>query len=270
LELKVKNKKEVLSILPAVFEEFIDIDGLKYYVKSIFNNKYVCFAYNENKILDAIKTSKIETNKIKGIFFGQIELFNLIKNDPNSSIDGIHINIVDDILIQTPNILKKESLSNIDISNIKLSSDKIDINKNSKYIDKSVALSISLIFSVIFVVNIIKSIYNVNYKNIIDEKIETIKSNVNLPKTSMQTKSIMFQLKKRESKQRRIRELIHYVLRINRFHSVKIVSMEFFDNQIICKFENNNRREVLNYISKKYTINSRNIIHNQLVIGIKV
>jgi len=79
-DLPINSIKEVKQTLPSLFEDFIDISDKKFYVKKLKDQRYLCFAYNEQKIIDGIKNSNLSLSQVNAICFSQIELEQIVSS----------------------------------------------------------------------------------------------------------------------------------------------------------------------------------------------
>jgi hypothetical protein len=271
-EINIKSKKEITTILPTLFEEFTYIDELKFYYKHIEDNQYLCFAYDETKIIQALTNANLSTKQIEAIYFGQIELESIIdKNNPCVKVDGTCLSFIDNLLVQIPCILNANIENKISIDNIELSKHKININSTSKYIDSKIANKLSVLLIILIIINFSKVYINMDNSSKIDNNLDKIKTENNMPATSIQTKSIIQSLSKKSKQQLKMRTAIKYIFNIKNISKSKIVKLELKDNTITCKFLNaNNKNKIENYISKKYKIVKNKIYNKELTIGFKI
>jgi hypothetical protein len=240
-----------------LFEEFIDISNLKFYVKKISLKKYLAFAYDEKKIITSILNAGLTLKQINKIYFSQVELKNKLieQNETCVRIDGVCLGLLDDKIVQVPSCLNTIVQNKIDISQLSLSNDNISVNIDSKYVSKDISNKLSIIFT-LFTILIFMNIYKKNdVITKITNKIEIIKVNSNIPNSSIQTKSIIKSYKKLYNLQIDIREMLHYTMLVKRVVGATIVSCEYKNKIIKCKFKNTTLKNIKKYFSKKYKIN---------------
>lgn len=73
-EIPVKNIFQAKQIIPTLFEDLIDENGdLSYQVIKLEENKYLCFAYINQKIFEAIKESGLNLSLVNRVYFAQNE-----------------------------------------------------------------------------------------------------------------------------------------------------------------------------------------------------
>ena len=251
------NKKQVLNVLPSLFEEFIEIENLKFYVHKLDTQSYISFAYNEEHILQSIKKSGLQMHQIKNIYFSQIEFYDQLENTKQMKIDNVSLSFVNNIIVKIPDNIKMDIQNTVDIENIKLSKESISISSNSKYIDNRTSniLSIFLIlFSILFLVKI-DSNYTIigDYEN----RISNIKNVNNKSLSNIQIKSIIKKYDKIYNKQVEIRELLSYILNMKSIHDIKFLSIEMQNKNLKVKFMNNKidstlENKIRAYIQKRY------------------
>lgn len=256
-ELPIKSSKEVLNILPSLFEEFIDISKHKFYAKKLSENKYLSIAYDEQNILNSIKDKGITLSQIDDICFSQIEFESVCDKDTQNCIkvDDICLSYIDGILVQIPIALKTIASNNINLQDIKLSKNKIYINSASKYLNTKTTYILSLIIFIFSVAIASKAIFNKQISNNIPNNIEIIKQKTNMPQSTIQANSIIKKLEKNYKNQLKIRESLKYILLSHKSLKSQIVSIEFFNNTIYIKYKNITKKRVLNYLNKKFKIN---------------
>jgi len=76
-DIPIKNKNDVVKVMPSFFESFLDVDNYKFYVIELEDNKKLCFAYDESLITKTIQDANLTLNQISNIFFAQTELNSL-------------------------------------------------------------------------------------------------------------------------------------------------------------------------------------------------
>ncbi len=268
----MNSKKEVLNVLPSLFEDFVDITNLKFYVKKIEDNKYLCFGYDESKILDILKTVKISLNQIKDIYFGQIELESLVKTTTQTcmKVDSICLSYIDNILVQIPIALSVNIDNDLNIDNIKLSKDKIYINSHSKYIEPKYSYMLSAVFILFSMILLFKTITNNNIISEISNNIEVLKEKYTMPRTSIQTKSIIKKLEKTFNQQSNIREAFYYILSFKKQNSIQIIDIKLKSNNIEFKLKDTQIDKIKQFVNKRYKVSLSKQNGDIITIGFKI
>lgn len=264
--------KDVLPVLPSLFEEFMDIENYKFYTKKLLDNKYLCFAYDESKIIEAIKKTNLTIGQVSDIYFAQIEFESVLDNNSQScmKVDNICLSYIDNILAQIPIMLKVEINNSIDIKNIKLSKDKIYINSGSKYIDKKSSYMLSFVFILFSIFTFSKIISNNQIIQNIPNQIDTLRDKHNTPQTLIQTKSIIAKLEKRYNSQIKIRELFEYIFMIKKNLGGTLISIDFKENSLVLKCKDIDKKRLSKYLQKRYKLNSTVVKDKVVTIGLKI
>lgn len=255
-----------------MFEDFIDVEEQSFYVKKIEDNKYLSFAYNDNKIIEAIKESNLTLSQVKNIYFAQIELLSFC-DDANSNlkVDNINLAFIDNILVQVPSRLKIDNnISNLNTQNINLSKDNIYINASSKYLDSKSAYKLSIIFLLLAIFTFGKYFSNQQIIDKIPTKIDNLKENSKMLSTSLQTNAVIKKLKKISLKQKDIRGIFKYILLYKGNSKSVITSIEYFNNIIDLEYENVSARKLKVYLEKKYQLKKIVKKGSKVIVGIKI
>lgn len=263
----VKNITQARNVLPTLFEDILDnIKDLSYHIIKLEENKYLCFAYLNKTIYEAIKKSSIPLSFINSVYFAQNECksFNQFKIDDKS-----FLYTDEDILIKVPNnILSNDTvLLEKDLNTLILSSNKVEIKLYNNPISSKQLYFLVGVFCIFLLINIFKYFDYKNEVSLLNNKIETIKTNTNLPISMIQTNSIIKKNKKKILVEIKKRNFIKYIFKNSKLN---LYSLELERNIISLKFKNTNKTTVENYISKKYRIISTRVKGLELDIKVKL
>lgn len=265
-DIPVKNIVQAKAVLPTLFEDILEKVGeLSYQVIKLEENKYLCFAYINKKIFEAIKNSGISLSLVNNIYLAQNEC----KNFNQFSIeDKSFLYTNDNILVKVPNeMLTQKVQLNEYIQSINLSSNKIDIKLYNNLLNTKQISIMLIICSIISIVNFSKYF---SYKSEIskqEEKIQEIRTLNNLPNSSTQLNSIINLNKKIAQKEINKREAISYLL-ANTKIDIKNISL---DNEILeINILNFDKKKTEEYILSKYKILSSSIIGLNLNIKVQL
>lgn len=262
-DIPVKNITQAKAVIPALFEDILhEVSELSYQVIKSDENKYLCFAYINKKIFEAVKNSGINLSLVNAIYFAQNEC----KDFRQFCIDDkSFLYTSDDILVKVPNeMLSEKVVLNDFIENINLSSNKIDIKLYNNLLSSKQIYMVLIICTIIFTINFSKYFVYENEISKLDEKIENIRSSNNLPSSSIQIDSIIKANTTIAQKEINKREALSYILSNN--IDIKTISL---DNDLLeINVLNMDKKKVEEYISKKYKIVSSSI--SGLNLNIKV
>lgn len=263
-DIPVKNIVQAKAVLPTLFEDILlKVKELSYQVIKLEDNKYLCFAYINKKIFEAIKNSGINLSLVNAVYFAQNEC-----KDFRQFIveDKSFLYTDDNILVKVPNEMLSQKVDlNEFIHSVTLSSNKIDIKLYNNFLNTKQIVLVLIICSIVSVLNFSKYF---SYKNEIskqDEKIQEIRALNNLPNSSIQTDSIINSNKKLAQKELNKREAIFYILSNNKIE-IKDISLE--NDVLEINVLNTDKKKTEEYISSKYKIISSSI--SGLNLNIKV
>jgi len=265
-DIPVKTVSQARHVLPTLFEDILEnVKELSYQVVKQKDDKFLCFAYENKKIFEAIKDSGVNLSLVNAVYFGQNECINI----PQFINNGKAFSYTQDgILVKIPNALLSEEVKLEDkINSISLSSNKVDIKLYNNLLS-SKQISFILVACVLFsVLNLYRIfIYNSEIEKL-DENISAVKSSSNMPSSMLQVNSIINSQKKDVKLQIAKRDAIDYVLKNKTF---KLKSIDIQNDLLILDFENADKNEVEEYLSKKYKIASSNVRNMNLNVRIKL
>lgn len=262
----VKNITQARHVFPTLFEDILDnVSDLSYQAIKLDENKYLCFAYINKKIYEAIKNSGINLSLVNSVYFAQNECKEFRQFIVE---DKSFLYTDDDILVKVPNGILNENINlNENLHHINLSNNKVDIKLYNNFLSSKqiyLILAVSLLFSII---NFTK-IYD--YKNsisLLDEKIELEKQKSNLPSSMIQVDSIISKYKNIADQEIRKREIISYLLENSSF---KLDNISLEKDILTLVYQNSDKTKVEEYINKKYKIISSKVENLDLYIRIKI
>lgn len=243
--------------MPSLFEESIDITGLRFYTLKQEDGKYLSFAYNEHKIIDAIKSAGITFNQVLSIHFAQIEFEELVKGKAQTclKVNNVCLSFIEEKLVQIPVSLRANIDNSFDISNLKLSKEKIYLDSTSKYLDKKHTYTLVGVLLLVTIFTFIKAYSNYSEAFKYSDKKERLITTNNMPSTSIQTNALIKKYKKIKEKQINIRETIEYVLNSRKKIGARVVGFDFNKEKLVVKFKGVEAKKITTYLEKEYTLN---------------
>ena len=268
-DIPIESTKELKLVIPDFFEEYFDITKYSFYYIKLSKHKYLCFAYNQDEILENLKKSNIDLKLVKNIYFLQNEL--KYENNNIYKYNEIKYIYKDDLLVKVPSNISLDSVENdIDIDNITLSKHNVFLNKSSKYIDNKSAYVISFILIVFALFNFYKMSVLNNQIDKYDQNLDVLKQKFEIPSSMIQTKSIINEYESIGNTYKEYLNALEYIL--NYKHSVNTVlnDVEYKNNKLLISFENKNKNKIESYINKKYKIISSKVYNNILSIEVKI
>ncbi len=265
-DIPVKNTTHARHVLPTLFEDILsDISELSYQVVKLEENKYLCFAYINKTIYEAIKKSGIPLSLVDNIYFAQNEC-EKIKEFTFDNKSFIYS--PDNILIKVPNIMLSNPINlNENINKIELSSHKIDIKLYNNVLSSKQVYSILAIILCISIINIYKLFDCKAQSSKIENEIDIQKEQSNLPSSILQTNSILKKYESIENKDIKKRDFLEYLLSNKTF---KIDKINLNKDIFFITFNSSDKVRVEKYISKKYKIISSKVKALDIQVQVKL
>lgn len=265
-EIPVKTLSQAKAVLPTLFEDLIpEITELSYQILKLDENKYLCFAYSNQKIYESLKNSGVNLSLINGIYFAQNECkeFNQFKVNGKG-----FLYTQDNILVKVPTeIINDKTDLNEFINKINLSSNKVDIKLYSNFLNTKQLGIVIFICIIITILNFSKFFVFKSEISKIEEKMEEIKSFNNLQSSSIQLDSIININKKIAQNEINKRDILSYLLE-NKKLEIKNISIN--NNILEVNVTNTDKKNIEEYISNKYKIVSSTVIGVNLNIKVQL
>lgn len=266
-EIPVSNSKEALKVVATLFEDILPSGDFEYHVISSNENKFLCFAYENSEILDAIKNSNLANSQINAVYFAQTEM----KKYDSFFIQENAFIYNDNILVKIPKAFVNDGVVLSETLDIKSTSNKIDIKfYNSTLNQKSLTL-LSFLLLLIITVNLFKYFSYSNDIDTLEKTKDSIKQQNSLPSSMIQTKSILKSVNSKVSKQIKLREALFYVMNFKKVSNQgKLSNIEYVGKALKLEFVGVNNQRVKNYIAKKYKITRNRTKGNISIFEVKI
>jgi hypothetical protein len=249
-DIPVKSITQARHVLPTLFEDILEnVRELSYQVQKLPDDKFLCFAYENKKVFDAIKNSGVNLSLVNSVYFAQNEC----KEIPQFKCENKAFSYTKDgVLVKIPSALLSEDKDiNEEIQNITLSSNRVDIKLYNNLLNTKqiyMIIAASLIFTFINIFKI--SDYNTEISKI-EDKIETLKTSNKMPSSMLQLNSIVNTYKKDAKLEIKKRELIDYIFKNKEFN---LLNLSLEKNVLEVNLIDSNKAKVDDYISKKYKV----------------
>lgn len=249
VSLPVKYTREVMRLLPSIFEDILP-DGHYSYFAYKDANDYIVFAYEDKLILDTMAEKKIELSKVANIYFAQSELENLEGAYKINESQSIYVK--DGIVVLVPCCWVQES-SELDLSAIKLSKNSIVLKQFNHIIEISSLYKIAGVF--IFITLLIAIEWFITYEkteHILDEK-ESLYSKYHLKQTTMQNEFIFNKYEKIYKKQTKLRDFLSEILKLHILNSENISNIRYKNNKLTVFISNiKNASDIKRQLKKEH------------------
>ncbi|MAC85061.1 MAG: hypothetical protein CL624_13105 [Arcobacter sp.] len=265
-DIPVKNVIHARHVLPTLFEDILaNVSELSFQVIKLEENKYLCFAYVNKNIYKVIKNSGINLSLVDSIYFAQNECEKFREfTFENKSF----IYTPNNILTKVPNVMLSNAIDlKENINNIQLSSHKVDIKLYNNVLTSKQIYSISGVILCFSIITIYKFLDYKTQITKINNQIEIEKKQSNLPSSMLQTNSILNKYKSIESKEKRKREFLEYLLSNSTF---KINKINLDKNIVVITFNSIYKVNLEKFLSKKYKIISSKVKALDIELSVKL
>lgn len=265
-DIPVNNITNARHVLPTLFEDILtNVSELSYQVVKLEENKYLCFAYVNKTIYEAIKKSGIALSLVENVYFAQNEC---VKFKEFTFDNKSFIYSPDNILIKVPKVMLSNPIDlNENINQIELSSHKIDIKLYNNVLSSKQIYSILAIILCMCIINIYKVFDYKTQSSKLDNQIEIEKKKSNLPSSMLQTNSILSKYKSIENEDIKKRDFLEYLLSNKTF---KINKIYLNKDMFFITFNSSDKLRLENYISKKYKIISSKVKALDIEVQVKL
>ncbi|MDD2699320.1 MAG: hypothetical protein PHF17_11005 [Arcobacteraceae bacterium] len=251
----VESENKALFLLPNLFEDYFDIAGYSFYTIKVGENQYLSFAYDEDKIIQKLKSLNIPQNKILHIYFAQNEFKNILLEDEKIALsyeDEVFM-YKQNLLVKIPNNLAQQvEKKPINLTNLTLSENFIELFSYKKLTsNKSAQLASSILLGFAILLFVQTFLFK-QLANSYPSKIETIKQQYNLPPTAIQANAIVETYGKSERQYKRYRDAIGYALGANTIDGVTILEIHLEKNILNLTYKVKEGEMLENYLKKEF------------------
>ncbi len=215
-------------------------------------NKYLSFAYDEEKIIQKLEELGIPQNKIQHIYFAQNE-FSQLENGGAFGCNNEVFLFDKELLVKVPNNLANALQQDmIDIEKVTLSNYFIELFSYKKLTsNKSVQYASSIFLGFAILLFIQTFIYK-QMTNEYPSKIEAIKEQYNLPPTLIQANAIIESYGKSQRQYNKIRDAISYAVSANTLKETKIIEIHLEKNILTLYYKVNDLETLESYLKKEF------------------
>jgi len=269
-ELPVKRVYEAKRLAPSVFDGFLPEGNFSYIVYKE-DEKFILIAYDKEEILKTLENIVDDMNNIEEIYFAQTEFSDIegcVEIDDKNAIASI-----EGVIVQIPRRCANPSMR-IDefLEGMEFSKYKIKIGAQEVMGKKELVLyaAVFALFTLSFLTEY--AIYKTEIKKMQTKKMQIL-TKYNLPRTSIQLKSIKNSLLKSYNTQKRIRDTIDYLgsVELKKGEFIDMISVDTKNADFSIKLSSKQRQNaVISYIQKRYKIIEKSQNNDILTIKIKV
>lgn len=272
----VKTTREAKKLLESVFDGVL-LEGDYSYDLYKDGEYFFAFAYENQKILKALKDANIETQNINNIYFAQKELqnidgaFEINKKQVIYKKDGI-------IMLLPPSLKGDDEYEELDLSHIQLSKHTIKLKYKKSY-KKNITQSDLKLLKPIMLVFILSMMFFAQYYITSQQTTEIVKKTQNLfasnhlKSTTIQNKSMLLRYTNIQKRQDNIREYLSTLLSFRLTQDEHISKIKLNGNTLRVELENttpNTQTYIQKRLAKKhikYTIDTK---QNKTILEISI
>lgn len=263
-KIDVPSFKHAIKVLPILFEDIVDKNMVyEYYAIKQDEGIFLCFAYDNNEILKAIKNTGLLLSQVNYVYFAQIQM----SKYEQFIIDDSTFIFEKDILIKVPSSL---------CENVQILSNKLHSNDSNKhrvkmkfYLNTFNLKYIYTLCSILLVIsffNILKYTFYSNEIKQIKNEIKQIRSKKQIPKTNLQFNSILKTIEEKHKKNIKFKKAFSYILKYNQ----NIKNISYINKKFIIDFNKIDEIKLKTYISKKYKIINLNSTRNSVKLEFEI
>jgi hypothetical protein len=208
VSLPVRSVRELVKLLPSVFEEFLP-EGDYSYTAYKQDHEYIAFAYEDKKILKAIRNKGINSADIAGVYFAQSAFSSLEK--PMKINDTQVLYEKDSILSLAP-LSWAQDFEELSLNNLNLSKHKLQLQFFSTLVDQKSLYKIAGLLLVLIFVLFVEVLVSSSKVDEINTAKEELFAKYKLQSTMMQNKSSLKHYTKVYNQQKKFREEMKNIL----------------------------------------------------------
>ncbi len=265
VQIPVSSTSKAKQYAPAMFEHHLPDNGTYEYslLSTDETNQFIIVAYDKAQILQQLKSQINDTKNIDMIYWAQM-VFPKIETCVN--LDNRHSLVnIDDILLFSNHRCEKSAwdvqglMTNANFTHKGIKLEQLSSTSIPK---KSLFTTIAAASAVLIALGIEYGVQS--YKiNQLEEKIQEIKTQYNLPQTSMQLKSMTDRLQKTDTKQNEIRTLLAIAQDIPLPNGATLGSISYAKESLTVKItltHKKQQRQLQNYFTRHANIQREDLI----------
>lgn len=209
-ELPLKSEKEAKKLLPSLFEDFLP-EGEFSYFGYFEGERYIGFAYEEEKIRLLLLQKGVDLSKVEALYFAQSELSKEML--PAKIGQGWILESIDGIIVKLPLMESLESKT-LDLGSLNLSSKSIKIERFAAPIEKRVLYTLCVLFLLFGL------LYGLEWWRLdqetarLQQRENEIFSKYSLLPTMTQNRSVLKKYTKIDIRQKKLRKVVAALLKI--------------------------------------------------------
>ncbi len=240
-ELPLRNEKEAKKLLPSLFDEFLP-EGEFSYFGYFEGERYIGFAYEEEKIRTLLAQKGIDLNSVEAFYFAQSEF----KEDmlPLKLSEEWMLTAIDGIVVKLP-LMGNTEAKPLHPGTLQLSSKSIKIERYTTPVDKKTLYMLCMIF-LFFALAYALQWYKTNAEIIrLEKKSSELFSKYGLLPTMTQNRSVLKKYEKIHKEQKKLRKVVAVLLKVAQLEGGKLQSIRVEKGHVYAVFDRLDRQEIL-------------------------
>lgn len=239
ISLPVRYVREVLKLLPSIFEDMLPEGNYSYSAYRHSESKggsseFFVFAYEDKKILEVMSEKNIAISNVEGVYFAQSELQNLQGAVSINEAQSIYVK--DDIVILVPCCWIEEK-GDLDLSEIALSKHKIALQHFGHIVDSKSLYKIGSLLLVMILLLGVEIFITAQKSADIAELRDGLFSKYHLKETALQNRSMLKKYRSIHEKQTNLRTYMSYILSLKLKAGESVKEISFKDQTMSVSFE---------------------------------
>ncbi len=270
VELPVKNERAALKLAPSIYEGSLP-SGEYAYMAQKSGDKFIIIAYNREEISNQLQKQIVLPAKIKNVYFTQNELQSI--KECTTVNENAALTNMNDLIIQVPRSCtnSKDTLQTM-LNEMSLSNKKVALSSlENEVIDKKDFMLAAVLASLLLGAFLVEyGLYKNEISKVEDKRASIIKK-YDLPRTSIQLKSIKSTLSSTYKKQKRFRDILYSIskLHLNKGEYIESISENEKESTLVLHILDAKRESVIkNQFAKVFTLKGSNVQGNKLTIKI--
>jgi len=208
ISLPVNNVREVIKLLPSIFEEFLP-EGDYSYTAYKYEDEFFVFAYEDKKILKLFNDKGINSADVAGVYLAQSAFTHLEK--PVKINDSQVMYAQEGVLVLTPLAWVNE-YDELSLEETNLGKHKLNLQLFVSIVDKKSLYKIAAVFLALILVFVVEIFITSSKIDEINNAREELFTKYKLQSTMMQNRSTFKKYTKIYKQQTRLREEIQKLL----------------------------------------------------------
>ncbi len=273
VELPVKKERDALRLAASTFEGYLPDGVYSYEVRKESDKRFIMIAYDKKEIANALDKIFLHKKDITDVYFAQDVLSGI---DECVAVDSqVALSNMSHVIIKIPRACTKTDKTLNDVlDEATLGNKRVKLSSfDNTFLSMGDVKMISVLAGVLLAAFMTE--YVVYKKSLValDNKRAQLIKEHDLPRTSIQLKSIKKSLSKKFNRQKSLRDLLYSFSQLRLKKGEYIESIEVDSKEMRVKIQildAKREREIKSYLSRKLKIKESHLDENSLTLRIAV